>query len=96
MTAALLCFLLSVAAQGSSARPATPRVLVWGGDAEGGAPFVETDPRESGGMTFEELNIANHATVGRTCVFNDRAIIPRPPAKRTNITSVSNNDVAAK
>ena len=26
--------------------PSSPGVLVWGGDAEGGAPYVEADPAE--------------------------------------------------
>src|SRR6266853_1444719 len=36
-----LVLAVSLATQGTTHRP-----LVWGGDAEGGAPFVEADPRD--------------------------------------------------
>ncbi len=41
IVAAALCLSASLAAQGE-----TTRVLLWGGDAEGGAPFVEADPAD--------------------------------------------------
>src|SRR5207244_10383693 len=53
-TAAMVCA-LTIAFMGVNAT-ADDRVLRWGGDAEGGAPFVEADPRDPSilrGFDFE-------------------------------------------
>ena len=64
LTAALLCLLVSLAAQGSPARPGTPRVLVWGGDAEGGAPFVEADPANPSQVRGFDVEVATRIARG--------------------------------
>lgn len=43
--------------QSQSAVPA-PRILRWGGDAEGGAPFVSADPSRASGVVGFEADIA--------------------------------------
>ena len=48
-----LCVLTSLGAQ----RP-SPRVLVWGGDAEGGAPFVEADPADPSQVRGFDVEVA--------------------------------------
>lgn len=54
MIAPLLC-LVTLATQGSSG---TPRMLVWGGDAEGGAPFVEADPANPSQVRGFDVEVA--------------------------------------
>src|SRR2546425_8783691 len=48
-----LCLFTSLGAQ----RP-SPRVLVWGGDAEGGAPFVEADPADPSQVRGFDVEVA--------------------------------------
>jgi len=48
-----LCLLTSLAAQDR-----TPRELVWGGDAEGGAPFVEADPANPAQVRGFDVEVA--------------------------------------
>ncbi|MGH7520746.1 MAG: ABC transporter permease subunit [Gemmatimonadales bacterium] len=54
MIAPLLC-LVTLAVQGNSG---TPRVLIWGGDAEGGAPFVEADPANPSQVRGFDVEVA--------------------------------------
>jgi polar amino acid transport system substrate-binding protein len=51
---ALLC-LVTIAVQGHSG---TPRALIWGGDAEGGAPFVEADPANPSQVRGFDVEVA--------------------------------------
>ena len=53
LTAGLLCLVMSLATQGKD-----PRVLVWGGDAEGGAPFVEADPADPSHVRGFDVDVA--------------------------------------
>jgi len=48
-----LCLLTTLAAQDR-----TPRELVWGGDAEGGAPFVEADPANPAQVRGFDVEVA--------------------------------------
>ena len=52
----LLCLTLVLAS--SSATAQTPVDLRWGGDAEGGAPFVEADPRDPSRVVGFDVEIA--------------------------------------
>jgi polar amino acid transport system substrate-binding protein len=63
------CGLLVVTATLSAAQSAPP--LRWGGDAEGGAPFVEADPADPSKMAGFDVEIAEHiaATLGRAPEF---------------------------
>jgi len=49
----------------------TPAPLRWGGDAEGGAPFVEADPSDPAKVAGFDVEIAEHiaARLGRTPQF---------------------------
>lgn len=62
-------FGLLLAATLSAAQPAPP--LRWGGDAEGGAPFVEADPTDLSKVAGFDVEIAEHIarTLGRELVF---------------------------
>lgn len=62
-------FGLLLAATLSAAQPAPP--LRWGGDAEGGAPFVEADPTDLSKVAGFDVEIAEHIarTLGREPVF---------------------------
>ena len=42
----------------------TRRVLVWGGDAEGGAPFVEADPANPSQVRGFDVEVADHIARG--------------------------------
>src|SRR5260370_34715912 len=42
----------------------TPRVLVWGGDAEGGAPFVEADPADPSQVRGFDVEVADRIARG--------------------------------
>ena len=53
---ALVCT-AALAAQASAADP--PRLLRWAGDPEGGAPFVEADPRNPNRMVGFDVEIAD-------------------------------------
>jgi len=61
-----LCILAALAVQ----HP-TPRVLVWGGDAEGGAPFVEADPADPSQVRGFDVEVADRIArgLGRTTRF---------------------------
>jgi polar amino acid transport system substrate-binding protein len=54
-----LCLVTSLAAQDR-----TPRVLVWGGDAEGGAPFVEADPADPSRVRGFDVEVAERIAHG--------------------------------
>jgi polar amino acid transport system substrate-binding protein len=54
LIAPLLC-LVAIAVQGHAG---TPRALVWGGDAEGGAPFVEADPANPSQVRGFDVEVA--------------------------------------
>src|SRR3989441_166299 len=54
-----LCLFTSLGAQ----RP-SPRVLVWGGDAEGGAPFVEADPADPSQVRGFDVEVAERIARG--------------------------------
>ena len=58
-----VCFLLiGLGAQGSGSRPDS--VLVWGGDAEGGAPFVEADPANPARVRGFDVEVAERIARG--------------------------------
>jgi polar amino acid transport system substrate-binding protein len=48
-------FALSLVLQGSAT---PPRTLLWGGDAEGGAPFVEADPADASRVRGFDVEVA--------------------------------------
>ncbi|MBD0320627.1 MAG: ABC transporter permease subunit [Gemmatimonadetes bacterium] len=48
----------ALAASAASAQPPSPPVLRWGGDAEGGAPFVEADPADPTRVRGFDVEIA--------------------------------------
>jgi polar amino acid transport system substrate-binding protein len=52
-------------------QPATSETLRWGGDAEGGSPFVEADPQDPGKLTGFDVEIAELLAreLGRTPEF---------------------------
>src|SRR5918998_1090771 len=59
--AALVCALLLVpAAAAAQARPE----LRWGGDAEGGAPFVEADPNDASRVVGFDVEVAQLLAAG--------------------------------
>jgi His/Glu/Gln/Arg/opine family amino acid ABC transporter permease subunit len=47
-----------------AARSATPPVLRWGGDAEGGAPFVEADPKDPAKVRGFDVEVAEEIARG--------------------------------
>lgn len=49
---------LALSLAGSLALGRAPRVLVWGGDAEGGAPFVEADPADPSQVRGFDVEVA--------------------------------------
>jgi polar amino acid transport system substrate-binding protein len=57
-TAAIVCALVAVNAT------ADDRVLRWGGDAEGGAPFVEADPRDPSILRGFDVEVAGEIAKG--------------------------------
>jgi His/Glu/Gln/Arg/opine family amino acid ABC transporter permease subunit len=61
-----LCLLASLSLQHPTAR-----VLVWGGDAEGGAPFVEADPADPSQVRGFDVEVADRIArgLGRTTRF---------------------------
>ncbi len=69
-----LLSLLALAATACSAAP-TARVLRWGGDAEGGAPFVEADPSDPSKLRGFDVEIAELMAngLGRTPKFTQVA-----------------------
>ncbi len=62
---------LAAAAGAARAAEAGPSVLRWGGDAEGGAPFVEADPADPTRLRGFDVEIANLVArkLGRTPAF---------------------------
>jgi polar amino acid transport system substrate-binding protein len=62
--------LVFAAAHAAAAQPAAPE-LRWGGDAEGGAPFVEADPRDPTRLVGFDVEIASLLAreLGRTARF---------------------------
>jgi len=50
--------LLSLAAGVHGSTPPTPPPFLWGGDAEGGAPFVEADPRDPSVVRGMDVELA--------------------------------------
>ena len=73
--AALACDSSTPATSGDSAAPRAPAVeptpLRWGGDAEGGAPFVEADPSDPSAVRGFDVEIASMIArgLGRTPQF---------------------------
>ena len=67
---ALTILFLGCAAARAAAQPAAPE-LRWGGDAEGGAPFVEADPRDPSRVVGFDVEIASLLAreLGRTPRF---------------------------
>src|SRR5438105_15070933 len=57
-TAAIVCALVAVNATADN------RVLRWGGDAEGGAPFVEADPRDPSILRGFDVEVAGEIAKG--------------------------------
>jgi polar amino acid transport system substrate-binding protein len=56
---ALACAASAVAlAQAPSPSPSPPKEFLWGGDAEGGAPFVEADPHQPDKVVGLDVDIA--------------------------------------
>src|SRR5258706_14804736 len=56
--AAIVCALVAVHAAGDD------RVFRWGGDAEGGAPFVEADPRDPSVVRGFDVEVAAEIAKG--------------------------------
>jgi His/Glu/Gln/Arg/opine family amino acid ABC transporter permease subunit len=56
-----LVLAVSLAAQGAGPNP---RALVWGGDAEGGAPFVEADPADPSRVRGFDVEVADRIARG--------------------------------
>jgi polar amino acid transport system substrate-binding protein len=56
--------LIALAATAASARAQDAGVLRWAGDAEGGAPFVEADPRDPSRLTGFDVEIAELLAAG--------------------------------
>src|SRR5204863_2457316 len=59
VTGLVVCFLARLAAQGER-----PPLLVWGGDAEGGAPFVEADPADPSKVRGFDVEVAERIARG--------------------------------
>jgi len=59
VTGLVVCFLARLAAQGER-----PPLLVWGGDAEGGAPFVEADPADPSQVRGFDVEVAERIARG--------------------------------
>jgi polar amino acid transport system substrate-binding protein len=57
-------FALLAGAVSPAARSATPPVLRWGGDAEGGAPFVEADPNDPAKVRGFDVEVAEEIARG--------------------------------
>ena len=53
-----LAILLSLQPSAAVAVPQPPEILRWGGDAEGGSPFVEADPHDPRRLTGFDVEIA--------------------------------------
>jgi polar amino acid transport system substrate-binding protein len=64
MRFAVACALLVLTACVGGERPAGERPLRWGGDAEGGAPFVEADPSDPSRMRGFDVEIASMIAEG--------------------------------
>ena len=47
-----------------AAPPPTPSILRWGGDAEGGAPFVEADPKDPAKVRGFDVEVAEEIARG--------------------------------
>ncbi len=58
-TGLVVCFLARLAAQGER-----PPLLLWGGDAEGGAPFVEADPADPSQVRGFDVEVAERIAHG--------------------------------
>lgn len=67
----MLCFLLTTVLWGPPLAEQPREVLRWGGDAEGGSPFVEADPRDPSRLAGFDVEIAELLAreLGRTPVF---------------------------
>ena len=61
---AVVCALLACGCAASHARPPANPVLRWGGDAEGGAPFVEADPADPSRVRGFDVDIATMIAKG--------------------------------
>src|SRR5437762_14255012 len=59
VTGLVLCLLARLDAQGGR-----PPLLAWGGDAEGGAPFVEADPRDPSRVRGFDVEVAERIAHG--------------------------------
>src|SRR6266581_1460811 len=57
-------FIVLLALAAASARAAAPPPLRWGGDAEGGAPFVEADPRDPSKVRGFDVDVAGEIAKG--------------------------------
>src|SRR6266581_415619 len=57
-------FIVLLALAAASARAAAQPVLRWGGDAEGGAPFVEADPRDPSVVRGFDVEVAEEIAKG--------------------------------
>ena len=73
-------------------RGAQPQVLRWGGDAEGGAPFVEADPADPQKLAGFDVEIAELIArkLGRTPQFRPGRSSPRsinPPGAATSTSA---------
>jgi len=71
----LVCGVIACAPANASADSTSPTLLVWGGDAEGGAPFVEADPRDPAKVVGFDVEIAGLIArgLGRTPIFRQVA-----------------------
>jgi len=75
ISALLVCLLIAIAQTDLHAQ--APQTLVWGGDAEGGEPFVYADPSDTSRVIGFEVDIAQLLAkgLGRTARFQQVAFV---------------------
>ncbi|SRR5712691_8459677 len=68
---------------------ADPPPLRWGGDAEGGAPFVEADPRDPSKVRGFDVEVAEEIAkgLGRRCLRKHEGLQPRACKRRLDSCS---------
>jgi His/Glu/Gln/Arg/opine family amino acid ABC transporter permease subunit len=66
-TALFFLALAGLARSSAGSTPPGPCVLRWGGDAEGGAPFVEADPRDPSQLRGFDVEVAETIARGLGC-----------------------------
>src|ERR1041385_9041961 len=78
ISALLVCLLIAIALTCARAQAQqAPQELIWGGDAEGGEPFVYADPSDTSRVIGFEVDIAQLLAkgLGRTARFQQVAFV---------------------